>query len=64
MFLSGKHVYGKADMALIYLNNHFAPELMWTYFDYLYTYDANTALKKVYGLSLSDLDILISHGMT
>lgn len=64
MFLSGKHVYGKADMALIYINNHFAPELMWTYFDYLYTYDANTALKKVYGLSLSDLDILISHGMT
>ena len=59
-FNAGLPVYGKADMAIIYLNDHFSHNLMWTYMSHLYNEGAETAMKKVYGMSISDLDKAIS----
>lgn len=59
-FNAGLPVYGKADMAIIYLNDHFPSHLMWTYMTHLYNEGAEVALKNVYGLSISDLNKAIS----
>jgi len=62
-FNAGHSVYGKADMAILYLNENYPSQFMWTYMTYLYNEGADKALKNVYGLSIKELDNAISSGM-
>lgn len=55
-FNSGYHVYGKADMAMIYLNAHFSLQKQWDFLETLRRMPCDNALRSVYGISSSELE--------
>ena len=61
-FQSKHETYSKADLAMIYLYEHYSPLLMFAYFNHLYSESADEALKNTFNISIAELNEAITSG--
>lgn len=60
-FKTNEKVYAKADLAVLWLYNNYPHDRLFEYMRNLYTFDANSALKVVYGISIRELNDKIAN---